>query len=414
MTAAVSRHTIAELLRQGLWQQPIPVHLAEAYRERRLSEFMRLVNIGWPLLVLMYVGMNVFNFFLYGSELRDTDLTVMLATETCALLLIVGGIFAAHSTSLRRHFTVWVPVVYALIILCKLSAGLLFESAALARNQIPVMMLVAIVGTLALRLTLPAALAGNLLAWSFFLPPLFGSGQEYAFTAGAYFGLTFMVALFVATLQEERDRLLFMHTVLLGEESKEVRRLNEELRQMASHDSLTGLANRRHFDERFSGEWERACRQQSTLALLIVDVDHFKSYNDHYGHPEGDDCLAQVARAISRTLRRPGDLAARYGGEEFVILLPDTDLHGAIDVAERLLAAVDGLALPHANSSVADQVTVSIGLSIMKPVPSVNRQILLSDADTALYRAKRAGRHRHVVSTALLDPADTHGTAALH
>ncbi len=414
MTVAVSKHEIVELLRQGLWRQPIPEHLEDAYSERRLREFGRLVQIGWPLLLLMYCGLNVFNYFLYHRELFGHDLTVMLVTEASALLLISGGILAAWSPQTRRHFNLWIPVVYALIILCKLTAGLLFESEALARNQVPAMMLVAIVGTLALRLSVISSLAANLLAWSFFAPPLFGSGQDYAFVAGAYFGVTFMVCLFVAVLQEERDRLLFMHTVLLGEESKEVRRLNEELRQMASHDSLTGLANRRHFDERFAGEWERACRQQTNLALLILDVDHFKSYNDHYGHPEGDECLAHVARSISHTLRRPGDLAARYGGEEFVVLLPDTDLHGAIDVAERLIAAVDALSLPHANSSVAAHVTISVGLSIMQPVPSLNRQILLSDADTALYRAKRAGRHRHVVSTALLDPVTPKMPAALH
>jgi diguanylate cyclase (GGDEF)-like protein len=187
----------------------------------------------------------------------------------------------------------------------------------------------------------------------------------------------------------------------LREQLEENRRLHDELRALAITDPLTNLHNRRHFDIVCGTEWERARRDHRPLAVLFIDVDYFKSYNDYYGHRAGDDCLAVVGKAVGQSLQRPADLAARYGGDEFVVLLPDTDTDGALDVARRLLAAISALDLPHEASSFT-RVTSSIGVAQLVPGPNRSFQELLGRADRALYAAKEAGRNRVMVAPTYL------------
>jgi len=180
----------------------------------------------------------------------------------------------------------------------------------------------------------------------------------------------------------------------------ELQRLNSELGRLSQTDALTGLANRRLFDQRLAEELARARRRGTPLALAIADVDHFKRYNDLHGHPAGDACLKQVAAVLRDTARRPSDLVARLGGEEFALLLPQDDAAAAAALAERCLAALDRAALPHGDSPVAPQVTVSIGvadlaaLALAPPPAEGDASALLRAADRALYAAKQAGRHR--------------------
>jgi diguanylate cyclase (GGDEF)-like protein len=213
-----------------------------------------------------------------------------------------------------------------------------------------------------------------------------------------YFVGALGVSLFVAWTLERQERLGFLKSILLEYEAQERERLNLELAQLARQDTLTKLANRRCFDERLLEEWDRSLRGQHELALLFLDVDHFKKYNDTYGHSAGDDCLAAVARVIHESLKRPADLASRYGGEEFVVLLPETTRKGATEVAERILLGIEALSIPHAASTTAACVTVSIGLTSCIPDTGL-AQVLLDAADSALYSAKHSGRNR-IVSTA--------------
>ena len=166
------------------------------------------------------------------------------------------------------------------------------------------------------------------------------------------------------------------------------------LRQMVFIDGLTGVANRRCFDERLDTEWRRAARSASPLALLMVDVDHFKRFNDRYGHQVGDECLRRVACALRGGLLRPGDMAARYGGEEFACILPGTDFEGALAVGAGIEQAVRGLRIEHADSDVSSAVTVSIGVSMGLPDRDGDPTRLLALADAQLYRAKHSGRGR--------------------
>jgi diguanylate cyclase (GGDEF)-like protein len=179
----------------------------------------------------------------------------------------------------------------------------------------------------------------------------------------------------------------------LRQQLEENRRLQEELRALTITDSVTGLHNRRHFDIVCATEWERARRDHRPLTVLFIDIDYFKAYNDYHGHRAGDHCLAAVGKAVGQSLQRPADLAARYGGDEFVVLLPDTDTDGALDVARRVLAAMAELDIPH-GASPFGRVTSSIGVAQPVYRPNHTSQELLEHADRALYAAKQAGRNR--------------------
>ncbi|THB74117.1 MAG: diguanylate cyclase [Desulfobulbaceae bacterium] len=168
---------------------------------------------------------------------------------------------------------------------------------------------------------------------------------------------------------------------------------NLMLQQLAIQDGLTGIPNRRKFDEALTLEWQRMQREKLRLGVIIGDIDYFKQYNDHYGHQRGDECLKSVAKTLSENVHRPGDLVARYGGEEFVILLPDTTVQGCEIIAERMRAAIESLAIDHAESSVSSKLTMSFGVASMKPEGDVGPDVLLLAADKALYKAKGNGRN---------------------
>jgi len=174
-----------------------------------------------------------------------------------------------------------------------------------------------------------------------------------------------------------------------------LRQAHDELHLLTLKDSLTGLGNRRQFDNLLPVELARAQRNGQPLSLLMIDIDHFKAYNDHYGHPAGDRCLQAVAGVVASAARRPGDLAARYGGEEMVLLLPNCDEHGAQRVAATVQERLQVLEVTHATSPFG-RITVSLGIAVQPPgqTPPPQPADLLASADAALYRAKHLGRNR--------------------
>jgi diguanylate cyclase (GGDEF)-like protein len=172
------------------------------------------------------------------------------------------------------------------------------------------------------------------------------------------------------------------------------KRAQQILKKFSMEDGLTGLANRRRFDEVLENEWQRAAREQQPLALIMMDIDYFKNFNDIYGHQAGDDCLKKVAACLRKNVRRAGDLVARYGGEEFVVVLPNTDLDGGREVAEAMHRTVKDMQLRHKGASGRDHLTISAGVAAVIPGRGDDSAELLEKADRALYRAKRAGRDR--------------------
>jgi len=177
----------------------------------------------------------------------------------------------------------------------------------------------------------------------------------------------------------------------------ELERANRLLAGLSTTDSLTGLANRRRFDEALEAEWQRAVRTRMPLSLLMLDIDHFKLYNDHLGHLAGDECLRQIGAVLQACVLRSGELSARYGGEEFAVILPAAEPEEAARLAETIRCEVENLGLAHVPEANARVVTASIGVATHRPIPGEPSTRLIQDADRALYESKRAGRNRVVV-----------------
>lgn len=176
----------------------------------------------------------------------------------------------------------------------------------------------------------------------------------------------------------------------------ELKQVQSNLEKLTNVDSLTRIGNRRYFDLQLEAHWLSSCRHHQPLGFMMIDVDYFKKYNDFYGHPQGDECLRNVAQAINSCISRSLDMAFRYGGEEFCVLLPDTDLPGTVYVAEKIISAIEQFGLEHKQSPISDKVTVSIGCYACKPSRELDPSTLIKAADEALYTAKSSGRARYV------------------
>ena len=212
-----------------------------------------------------------------------------------------------------------------------------------------------------------------------------GKATPFALTVTPFFGLESDL---VGVLENFRD-ITERKTA-----EKTLQRANDELKRLATVDGLTDIANRRTLDDCLEKEWRRITREKGEIAFILSDVDFFKKYNDTYGHLEGDECLKAVARALAGAVRRPADFVARYGGEEFAAVLPNTDLEGAICVAENIRQAVEDLKIEHRNSDAAPVVTLSLGVACAQPETGYLPESLLTTADQALYAAKEAGRNQ--------------------
>jgi diguanylate cyclase (GGDEF)-like protein len=181
---------------------------------------------------------------------------------------------------------------------------------------------------------------------------------------------------------------------LLEVRAEHLENANQELQRLSYLDSLTGIANRRQFQETLDLEWRRANRSGTALSLLMVDIDLFKPFNDTYGHQRGDDCLIQLANTFRNALHRPGDLVARLGGDEFIMILPGIAWQGAAEMAESLRAKIEALEIPHQDSPAERGVTISLGVVTVYPTKGFYPEELIAAADEALYLAKEEGRNR--------------------
>lgn len=256
-----------------------------------------------------------------------------------------------------------------------------------------------------------------------------GAHQTFVLMTSAYFVITLLFSFkthailkqsiihqltndqLLMALQREKDQVMRLNSQLekdvrvgkrtaqsLLAQKHQAEELAEKLYELSVVDGLTGIANRRVLEEKFPQEWSRARRQQTPLVMLMVDIDHFKALNDHYGHQYGDECLKQVATILKRHLKRPTDFLARYGGEEFVVLLPETTLAAAAMLAEDIRQHIERAGMVHRFSKTTDVVTVSIGIAGITPSESDDRDVLFERADKALYQAKHEGRNRVVTA----------------
>lgn len=192
---------------------------------------------------------------------------------------------------------------------------------------------------------------------------------------------------------KQRDEAM----VALKKLQEELEEKNAELARLSAYDGLTDIYNRRSFDELLQKEWDRSIREDTTLSVILIDIDHFKLFNDNYGHQGGDDCLRKVARKLADTIHRPADFVARYGGEEFAVVLPGADSDGAAAIAQNLCSSIESLGIPHEFSSAAKCVTISAGVSVVKPCAKDAVSHLIEAADKGLYLAKENGRNQYKI-----------------
>jgi diguanylate cyclase (GGDEF)-like protein len=248
-------------------------------------------------------------------------------------------------------------------------------------------------------------------AWLFdiALSAVFNGGRyDVGFYAGRIYGL-FAASFVLGVLLLENSKLYARLVALHASDRKKA----AELQRLSVMDALTGIANRRAFETALDQEWRRTLRHKTPLCLLMIDVDHFKKFNDAYGHVAGDECLRAVADVLGRSARRAGEMAARYGGEEFAVLLPHVDLEEAREFAARLCRAVRDLGIPHKGSTTAPCVTISVGVASALSTGAwqwseteargASSTILVKMADKALYRAKTGGRNQAIAAEATDD-----------
>ncbi|MFH7767412.1 GGDEF domain-containing protein [Acinetobacter sp. BSP-28] len=190
-----------------------------------------------------------------------------------------------------------------------------------------------------------------------------------------------------------RERMIYLYSMRAKISEKMHRIHNSELLHLSQHDGLTKISNRRTFDEMMEVFYEQTRQEHCALAILFIDIDFFKNYNDFYGHQKGDDVISSIAKSIKNAIRHM-DFVARYGGEEFVVLLPETDAHGAYAVASNIFKSIERLEIPHEKSSISDFITISLGITVYHGEAELSKEELLEIADQALYRAKNLGRNQ--------------------
>lgn len=395
--------TIRELLSHkfGLLRFPSPLE-AEVRRYMHVRALATLRESYWMVFVLYLAAVCLaVQQFSAPWRLRqfpeDFQVTLLMFTVTGISVALIA--LCIRFQRLDR-FHIWYVSLTSVVTLTCLTIGPSFYDDAELRQHasyFAIYVLLIVYGVANLRLIQGVLIGFSSLAISFAI--LYVCDQTGEMSMLVQYGVMGnLVGCGNAYVLEVRDRRLFLQSRMLELEKRQLNRLSERMVQLAREDGLTGLANRRHFNDSFMVEWERARRERQPLALVFIDVDHFKAYNDNHGHLEGDRALVAVAAVIKPLARRAGDLAARYGGEEFVLLLPNTPADGAREVAEEMLEAMDARRIPHKASSVGAYLSISIGVASLVPDVHLAPSQLIDLADAALYAAKEGGRHQVVVN----------------
>ncbi|MBH1987756.1 MAG: GGDEF domain-containing protein [Burkholderiales bacterium] len=372
----------------------VPPEWRSLYQVHRISEFRRLVDQWWPVPLLVHLAFTLVTVLTRWDVQPGPDEMWHLGLAACTgVLLALAAWLARRSTRLQVDGDRWMPWVMAAVVWLNGASAWGFSRQGMSDHML-LMNSLSVMGCFcSMRLSFAGAVKSTALGagagaiiWSAGRPDL-------ALQFSGQFLMACGLGLLCVFLREDLERENFLNAVKLAQAESRLRAVNERLHELAHQDALTGLPNRRSLDQCMKREWQRAVRNRSELALLMIDVDHFKRYNDRHGHLDGDACLITVAQALRGALQRPADVIARYGGEEFVVLLPDTDLAGAWSVAQRLMSRVDELGLPHQGSDVASHVTVSVGGCVFAGTGHERGGTLLRLADEALYKAKSSGRH---------------------
>ncbi|WP_146164476.1 diguanylate cyclase [Agitococcus lubricus] len=363
---------------------------------KRAEEYRRLLSVGKLLFFVLYGIIAAIAMLAFPNVITADDLFILkfVLIPIGALLILV--LLVAEKPFFRTNYQWLSTPVSTLILFCIMMASVSTIDSDFAQHAAYDVIIIVTIISFGLRVLFPVCVLIICLAGILTILTTISLNWKIDwFKFSHYYGLGSFITLMIVGLIERQERFAFLQEIIVAHQTVELDRLNKALDRISREDPLTGLANRRAFDETLQKEWERAKRDQQSIALLYMDVDFFKLYNDTYGHNIGDVCLRRVGQTIKQALRRPADLAARYGGEEFVVLLPNTNVEGAIDVAQRIIKHIDALALPHSRSKAAPHVTLSIGVTHNIPRASSTLTEFLAKADAALYKAKEHGRHQY-------------------
>lgn len=306
-------------------------------------------------------------------------------------------------TPLTKVYHQWIGGFYVLVIEVSLWVMVMIAPDSVRHIYFTGLLMTQLAGLIVSRLRfLPAFIASFILSIFVFYGSFSADFDPLTRVTQLFFFVSVVLLGLVACLSNEMHvRTHFLKMRRLKEDKDKLRKDNDSLHYLADNDSLTGLPNRRYFDENFAQEWRRAIRNRYSLAVCMIDIDHFKQFNDHYGHRQGDLCLTRIGAVLSGFAQRPGDLVARYGGEEFILLLSGVESNKARRIAEKICRAVEALQLKHEYSSAKPVVTVSIGVASIRArdsepgaVEIKDRFQLIERADRQLYRAKKLGKNR--------------------
>lgn len=406
---------------------PSAAELVAPGREARTDDIVRLLdirrwhNLRFPaelelqfeadqyagrrmlLFVVAVIGTLVYASFAITDPLIMPD----VAAVCWRMRLILTPLMALAAAAMWLRLRPWMreTLLACNTLLVSLSTGYLVahshSPAALnhATSMLLPPMFAGIAARLRFRYTLVVGL-GTLAAFVCFIRPHSSGGALIVRDDVMIVGSAILFSLIANYSLEYRERSAYLLNLLQRRRSESLEQANTALQRLALLDPLTGVQNRRGFEQQLDFHWRRCAAAGSPLSLLIVDVDFFKLYNDSYGHPAGDECLRRVAAVLGGTAARLQGLAARIGGEEFAVLLPDRQAAAASAIAESICAAVRELDIPHRLSRVAGRVTVSVGCAEVEPAVETRRTSLMELADHALYSAKMAGRNRSAVAAA--------------
>lgn len=377
LETGLSASALSEQLRRGFRGLRFEATVEAAFREEQFRDGLKYLRINLVILVAIVFTIVQLDFMFNAELARGLPYWLRLGVMVPILSL-------AFALTFLRRAGIWYPRIVLLLAGIALVgvAWLVLRAWSFGADMLLRLVLVTIATWFVLGLPFRSAGSVNLFALAF-----------YAAVAAARE---------MPTLEQLHHlAMLLMTNVVCAAGAYNLERLRRIawlegrlLAETAMQDGLTGIGNRRRFDEHLERVWHQALRDHKAVSLLLVDIDHFKAYNDHYGHQAGDEAMKTVAATLARFARRPLDLAARYGGEEFAILLFDAGLEPALRMAEEILEAVRQLAIPHAASDAAPALTVSIGVACVVPISRRSSAGLVQLADQALYAAKDAGRDR--------------------
>ncbi|HET8731504.1 MAG TPA: GGDEF domain-containing protein [Moraxellaceae bacterium] len=381
---------MAARARSTVWRLDMGPRLEAAYqldhRERSVT-FFRHSSV-FIFLVYLLLSSGIWHLMPEGELLRWLSLYGWVG------VIIIAASILSRVSLLDRWFELYTGFgSFAAVALSVAVTGVVIDPVAGQLTQVAIMYAIVIIYSMvglrlkhALYAGWMGGIAGTVLAW------LLGGGVDWSLLHRTFTGSS-LLGMFIAYYAERRDRDLFLQAHLLRAANERTEEYAVRLDRLSRHDALTGLANRRHFDEEVQQEWRRASRQQTPIAIIMIDIDHFKHYNDTLGHVSGDACLRKAASIVATLARRPGELAVRFGGEEFLLMFPETDRDGACLQAERLIQAFRQARLPQAPGLAREYLSVSVGVASVVPGASMlTPDELICAADDALYEAKHAGR----------------------